>query len=217
MTVPFLFFDCWYTLFTADLGEDLVRITDLLGVPYTKSFIKTFEAALMERPELDLRPGVRRLMTALGRSAGSSQMNTIVEILEAGFDRQRPYDDTLVALESLRRQYRIGLITNSSQGAFEELSRTYELPARFDVIVPSYEVGAIKPDKHIYEAALARAGVAADAAVMIGDSPGDDYQGSLSAGFAGAVLLDRRGRHHDHPHRILELAQLDNELKSLII
>ena len=215
MDKPFLFFDCWYTLFTADLAGDLVRITDVLGVAYTKHFLKTFERSLMVLPEPNVRPGIRRLLAELRLPVSSSRVSTIAEMLEAGFDRQRPYDDTLAGLEALRRSYRLGLITNSSQAAFVLLSQTYHLPDRFDVIVTSYDVGTIKPDSRMFHAAAAQAGVPADQAIMVGDSPGDDYQGALLSGFAGAVLLDRRGRYPHHAHRITELSQLSKALESL--
>jgi len=43
-------------------------------------------------------------------------------------------------------------------------------------------------------AVLAGVGAAADEAVMVGDSYGDDVTGALAAGLAGAVLLDRDRR-----------------------
>ncbi|HEY6736725.1 MAG TPA: HAD family hydrolase [Candidatus Saccharimonadia bacterium] len=217
MAVSILFFDCWYTLFTSDFVDDLRRIAGILGVPLTREFVKAYEQACMTQAELDVRPGVRRLMAALGCPADPQVAGLIVEIVEAGFDRQRPYDGTLAALGRLRSHYQLGLITNSSQAALARLAHTYELAARFDVLMPSYETGAIKPDPRIFQAALDRAGVPAAQAVMVGDSPEDDYRGARHAGFGGAVLLDRRGRHPGHPHRITELAQLDKALKSLKI
>lgn len=216
-TTPFLFFDCWSTLFTADLAEDFSRITSLLDVPYNTASIKAFEAATMTRPELDLRPGVRQFMASLGRPADEAVLAAIIEILEAGFGRQRPYGDTLLALRKLRKTYRLGLVTNSSRAAFEHLAGAYELYARFDVVAPSYEVGAVKPDRRIYDYALAQAGVPAAHAVMIGDSPSDDYAGALQAKFGGAILLDRRQRHPGHAHRITELSGLERALMSLSI
>ena len=39
---------------------------------------------------------------------------------------------------------------------------------------------------------------------MVGDSYGDDVEGALAAGLAGAVLLDRAGQRADAPGRAQE-------------
>ncbi len=52
----------------------------------------------------------------------------------------------------------------------------------------SFEVGAIKPDAAIFETALARLGVDAAHAVMVGDS--DEADGGARAVGCGFVLVD---------------------------
>lgn len=211
-----LFFDCWYTLFTADLADDLERIADLLGRPYNRAFVKHFEATFMLSPGLDLRTPATRLQEAVGAPDDPAVAATIADILEIGFDRQRPYDDTLEELARLRQHYRLGLVTNSSEAGLTALRHRFELDERFDYITASYEVGAIKPDPAIFRIALDAAGVSADQAVMIGDNPADDIDGAAAVGLA-AILLDRRGRFPQAKPRITELGQLDKALRSLKI
>jgi putative hydrolase of the HAD superfamily len=58
-------------------------------------------------------------------------------------------------LSSLRAQgYRLVLLSNTSRTHFEFISRTYGVLEHFDRFVLSYQVGAIKPEPAIYEAAL---------------------------------------------------------------
>ena len=57
-----------------------------------------------------------------------------------------------------------------------------------DEFVLSFEVGAIKPDAAIFETALSRLGVAAQHAVMVGDSEEADG-GARSVG-CGFILVD---------------------------
>jgi len=59
-------------------------------------------------------------------------------------------------------------------------------------LVTSEEVGSIKPDRQIFEEALARAGVEAGDAVMLGDAWSTDIAGALGAGIR-AVWLNRDG------------------------
>ena len=60
-----------------------------------------------------------------------------------------------------------------------------------DAVVTSADVGAAKPDRRIFEAALAAAGCAPPEAVHIGDSADNDLAGAEAAGIR-AILL-RRG------------------------
>jgi FMN phosphatase YigB (HAD superfamily) len=66
----------------------------------------------------------------------------------------------------------------------------------------------VKPAAAMFEPMLARLDVAAEAAVMVGDSAEDDVAGALACG-CGAILLDRSGRAVGGPlPRIESLAEL---------
>lgn len=203
-----IFFDCWYTLFTSDMADDLKRICDVLKVPFNRPFVKHFEHAFMTKPGLDQHVWARQLLKALGLPRSSRLTGTIVEIIESGFARQRPYDDALETLEQLRHKYRLGLISNTSQAAFEQLDQTFALSERFDYITTSFAVGAIKPDRAIFSAALELAQVPAEQAIMIGDNPLDDMAGAQAAGFGRTILLDRRNRFPSFLGRIDNLYQI---------
>ncbi len=203
-----IFFDCWYTLFTSDMADDLKRICEILNIPFNRPFVKHFEQAFMTKPGLDQRVWARQLLKALGLPRASRLTNSIVEIIESGFDRQRPYDDALETLEQLRHKYRLGLISNTSQAAFEHLDQTFALSERFDYITTSFAVGVIKPDQAIFSAALEQAQIPAGQAIMIGDNPLDDIEGAQAAGFGRTILLDRRNRFPSFPGRIDNLYQI---------
>ena len=59
-------------------------------------------------------------------------------------------------------------------------------------LVTSEEIGAEKPDPRLFRSALAKLGVAAERAVMLGDSPEKDVRGALACGIA-AGLIDLAG------------------------
>ena len=61
-------------------------------------------------------------------------------------------------------------------------------PEFVDEFVLSFEVGAVKPDAAIFETALARLGVEAAHAVMVGDS--DEADGGARAIGCGFILVD---------------------------
>jgi HAD superfamily hydrolase (TIGR01509 family) len=80
------------------------------------------------------------------------------------------YPDTAAVLTSLKRQgLRIAVVSNI---AFD-VRPAFAMLGVFDDVdeyVLSYEVGAIKPNPEIFETALDRLGVAAEDALMVGDS-----------------------------------------------
>lgn len=120
----------------------------------------------------------------------------------------RLFDDALPALRAIRDQgHGLGLISNF-EGWLEEMLVELEVGQLFDVRVISGVEGIEKPDPGIYRLALERAGVGAEAAVHVGDSPGLDIEPAKAVGM-NAILLDRHNRYPGvHEPRITSLEEL---------
>jgi phosphoserine phosphatase len=103
-----------------------------------------------------------------------------------------PYPDVVPALDGLRGRVRLAVVTNGIDGHQRAKLAAAGLTGRFDVVVASSAVGASKPDPRIFRAALARLGLPAADAVMIGDNPLRDVAGAQAAGLRG-VWVDRTG------------------------
>lgn len=102
------------------------------------------------------------------------------------------YDDVAPVLETLRKRgLVVGAISNShrSLDAFRE---HFSLSDFITISVSGAEHGYMKPHKSIFDAALDRAKVRPDEAMMVGDSFKHDIEGALNAGWH-AVLLRRSG------------------------
>jgi HAD superfamily hydrolase (TIGR01509 family) len=97
-------------------------------------------------------------------------------------------------LDSLRPQLRLGLCSNFSHAptALAILERA-RLRERLDAIAISHEVGLRKPRREIFEAALARLGVAPREAVHVGDNLEADVEGAAAAGLRTVWLTRRVG------------------------
>lgn len=104
------------------------------------------------------------------------------------------YDDVLPCLERLRAAaIKIGLVSNTSRD-LDEVGTHFGLTPFVAAAVASREVGIMKPEPEIFLACLERLGHGPEVAAMVGDNHYDDVEGALAAGFALAVLIDRRGR-----------------------
>ena len=155
----------------------------------------------------------RRFLEELG-IGDDSMVDALFEVFSTT-STYRLFDDVLPALRDLgSRGYRLGLISNFERW-LEEMLVELEVGHIFDVAVISGIEGVEKPDTSIYLRALEKAGVAADAAVHVGDSPGLDVVPASSVGMR-TVLLDRLGRYEGHDgRRITSLKELPELLTKL--
>ena len=102
------------------------------------------------------------------------------------------YDDSLEALEMVRnRGLKIAALSNWDY-SLHRVVRMLGLEPLLDEVVASLEEGVEKPERKIFEIAMARLGAKPSECLHVGDSPLDDVQGALGAGMK-AVLLDRGG------------------------
>ena len=75
-----------------------------------------------------------------------------------------------------------------------ELLHALDLVRQFDFIAASARIGFEKPDRRIFEWALAQAAVPPSAVIHVGDHLDADVEGALGVGI-GAVLIDRAERY----------------------
>ncbi len=72
-------------------------------------------------------------------------------------------------LERLRGRFRLVLVSNTDPLHWRHIDRTFDIGRLFDELVLSYEVGAIKPDRKMFEVALEKAGVEPPEALYVDD------------------------------------------------
>jgi putative hydrolase of the HAD superfamily len=112
------------------------------------------------------------------------------------------FEDVLPVLEELRRaELGIALVSNGIRDLTQFVAH-HRLDV--DAIIDSRSHGRVKPHPTIFEAALVKLGVAAEDAVMVGDSLEEDIEGARALGMR-AILIDREERHPDVDERLLDL------------
>jgi len=119
---------------------------------------------------------------------------------------------TREALERLRREYAIAVISNAD-GKIEAVLRRCGIADCFASITDSGNVGHEKPHPAIFESALREMKAAAAESLYVGDVYSVDYVGARNAGMQ-AVLFDVAGayRERDYP-RVESLVGLESWLK----
>lgn len=101
------------------------------------------------------------------------------------------FPDVAGALERLSARYRLAVITNGLPLAQRRKLERLGMAHYFEELVASAEVGVGKPDPEIFHCALRRMRVAAEDALMVGDSLEGDVLGAQGVGMR-AILVRRR-------------------------
>jgi FMN phosphatase YigB (HAD superfamily) len=106
-----------------------------------------------------------------------------------------PIAGALEVLSTLKRRYRLGVISNTVGSGDAELADVLEqagMRALIDALVTSRDFGRAKPDPAIYAEGARRLGVPLAATCMVGDRLDTDVAGALNAGIP-AIWLKHPG------------------------
>ena len=104
--------------------------------------------------------------------------------------RHETFEDAAPALDALRGDYRLALVTNGASCLQREKFEASGLVDRFDAVVVSGDLRRAKPDPAVYACALEAVGARPRDAVMVGDSLANDVDGPIAAGLS-AIWLNR--------------------------
>jgi putative hydrolase of the HAD superfamily len=105
---------------------------------------------------------------------------------------QTPIHETIELVRTLRRPYRVGVVSNADHTLRARLRDTLGILDLFDDIVCSAEVGWAKPEPEIYALACHRFGVRASACVFVDDREAN-VAAAETAGMRGIVYRVDRG------------------------
>lgn len=143
----------------------------------------------------------------------ASMRDKLVENTQQSANWDQILPGTRDALERIRRDYAIAVISNAD-GKIDEVLRRCGIVDCFANITDSGIVGREKPHPEIFQAALAAMKADASDSLYVGDIYSIDYVGARNAGMQ-AVVLDVAGAYRDREFpRVESLAGLEEWLKS---
>ena len=134
----------------------------------------------------------RRKLISMGRSDEEAE-NLSASMSAYMKENHKPHshvlDESRKVLEALKKDgYILGVISNRDDPYHDEL-KDLNLESYFSFSLAGGEVQSFKPDIHIFDQGLKRAGVNADEAIYVGDNYYADIVGSRNAGLH-PVLYD---------------------------
>jgi HAD superfamily hydrolase (TIGR01549 family) len=131
-------------------------------------------------------------LIAAGPGVDRALANALYDVM---LDSWHAYDDTVPTLQVLREAgVGVCLLSNAGVPIRTVLDRDGITPW-VDAVVLSYEVGAVKPDHRIFQAALDALALPADRVLMVGDNANDDG-GGASMGLRTLILPRTHGPVH---------------------
>jgi HAD superfamily hydrolase (TIGR01549 family) len=162
-----------------------------LGLPYRPSILTSYRRineelwAAYRRGEISqprlARERFRRLLRETGGTPGLAR-----ELGEAYLDHLSQRGDRRPgcrpALQTLRRHFRLGVVTNGVDRVQRSRLAIAGLTGFFEVVVTSQGCGYAKPDPRILHVALEALGVLPRRALYVGDDPATDGGAARAAG-----------------------------------
>ena len=196
-----IIFDLYETLIThfdPDWKPPKRSIADRLGVSgedYQKHWSRMDDQ--WEQGEFN---SYQDLLLALCEAVGHTPSEPVVaKLTEERLARTRVLHERIESsivemIQELRtRGYQLGVITNAGDMDVEPWP-TCRLAPFFEVFIPSFQVGMLKPDPRIYEHGLQELGVSAGEAIFVGDGGRDELSGATRVGlraFWASWFLDQ--------------------------
>ncbi len=189
-----LIFDFWGTLIENGVRPSpskQVRYFLRLRIPFSE-FIVTFENAFMTRKFDNLRQGFEAVTEAFNKRVPDFVYDKLVGMWNKFSILSKPFDDAIPALDDLKKDYKLVLLSNSDSFSLRQVMDKFDLEKYFDKIYVSCETGLLKSNPESFKKVLEAFSIAPEEALMIGDSPESDVKGAQAAGIP-ALLVDRRG------------------------
>lgn len=135
---------------------------------------------------------MKQILLELSVDIDKVDMRALLELYNWGvFPGVIPFEDTHDVLEELhRREYKVGLVTNSIFPMWMrdvELEE-YDLMRFLDARITSGDIGYLKPHPEIYERILEMLDVGPEQAVFVGDRPTNDIAGANEVGLVSVLM-----------------------------
>jgi putative hydrolase of the HAD superfamily len=171
---------------------------------YRDQCVRAADASSLEALRLECAAIVAR---ELGGAALELPPEELVATLLASL-RFRAFPEVPGTLERWRASGMRLVVASNWDVSLHDVLATIGLRERLDGVVTSAEVGASKPSRELFEAALRVARTPAADAIHVGDSFAEDVEGARAAGL-DAVWLVRDGAGTPAPPAVRVIAALD--------
>lgn len=207
-----LIFDVWGTLVETGVKPSPSRQVRyfLRSRQDFSEFVGQFEEVFMTKEFESLKEGFEEVSDHMGLRIPDFVYDKLIGMWNKNTILSTVYEETFVALEDLKKDYKLALVANIDKFSFEQLKQKFELDKYFDKVYLSFETGTLKNDPKTIEKILKDFKIKKADAILIGDSVESDMSAAENAGIKG-LLIDRNDRREFKP-KIVNLTQIREHL-----
>lgn len=181
MAIRFVFFDLGNVLIHFDLDQMLRQASEVTGVEVDKIVSALFDDGLHERFELGQLSVEEYQREFCDRIGCQPDLDELLRATTEFFHLNAGILPIISGLSQTRVP--LGVLSNTCVTHWDYCCRRYAfLRECFQLPLPSFEMGMLKPHKEIYDAAAIRAGVAPEE-IFFTDDLIENVEGALAAGW----------------------------------
>jgi 2-haloacid dehalogenase len=174
-SIRMITFDCYGTLIDWESGM-LVALRPVLSrVGHSVSDLQILqlygeiEADLEAGPYLPYRQILAKTVRGIGSRLGVDVSDEEGWAFAESLAQWKPFTDTVPALQSLAKRFRLGIVSNVDDDLFAETGKKLT-PVEFDVVVTAQQMQSYKPAQRNFEEAISRSGLSKDHILHAGQS-----------------------------------------------
>ena len=193
------------------------EFTKMIGINPFEGLWGTFDDAGDSFQKMkDIVPRYRRDAWTSGLNRmGIDDANLGSELAELFVEERKKspfiYEETFSVLDQLKNKYQLVLITNGSPSLQQtKLEITPEIAPYFEHIIISGGFGVGKPDRTIFDHALALCDVKPEEALMVGDNLMTDILGASYVGIPSVWINRENNKAHEEIKPTYEIENLDD-------
>lgn len=217
-TYQVLTFDCYGTLIDWEQGI-LGTLRPVLAAhnrtPTDSEILALYaelEAQAQTETYLPYRSVLRQVMEGFGARFGFVATSEELASLAASLPGWQPFPDTVAALQSLQRKYKLAVVSNIDNDLFAATARLLQVP--FDWVITAERVQSYKPSPQNFTYAMAHIGVPSTRILHVAQSLYHDIRPARQLGLA--TVWVNRYRHTARAEATLPTqAQPDLEVPDL--
>lgn len=222
MMIKAIFFDAFDTLFAVEKGASeqmvlsLMRERNVVPDPAAfhhewKMFYRNASLSVPFCTEKEIF--INRINTIADTYHVSLPADDLAEKTLHAASMRLPFPDVLPALNTLGKQYRLFIASNTDQQVLLDLLERYPLP--LDGVFTSENLLCYKPSKEFYLKLLSATGLHPAETLFVGDSYAEDVEGPINAGINSVLLARDSASSASVLCHISSLAELPDYLRSL--
>ncbi|KTC65002.1 haloacid dehalogenase (plasmid) [Legionella adelaidensis] len=186
---PYILFDADDTLFHFNPHSGLREMFLQSEIAFTLDHLETFKKInnrlwdAFQKGEISAQNLKEQRFAHLAAEFNKTSLELNDLFLKCMYEDCAPIDGAISLLNKLKGRATLGMVTNGFTNYQQERLEKSGLTNHFDIYVISEEIGIAKPNRKIFDHALALMGNPnRDSVLMIGDSLDSDIQGGLNAG-----------------------------------